>query len=93
MEKTKMYDYDRVLEHIGGWQSKCYLTGRAIDLTKDDYNFDHIQPIAKGGSCELENLGLTCPEANASKAALTIDEYLQLCKEVLENFGYKVEKI
>lgn len=91
IEKTDMHDYEKVLEHIGGWQTKCYLTGRPIDLTKDDYNFDHIQPVSKGGSCELENLGLTCPIANASKTNLTLDEYLALCKEVLENFGYKVE--
>ena len=93
IKKTDMHDYEKVLEHIGGWQTKCYLTGRPIDLTKDDYNFDHIQPVSKGGSCELENLGLTCPDANASKTNLTLDEYLQLCKEVLENFGYKVEKL
>ena len=90
--KTIMHDYEKVLKHVGGWQTKCYLTGRPIDLRKDDYNFDHIQPISKGGNCELENLGLTCPEANASKTNLTLEEYLALCKEVLENFGYKVTK-
>lgn len=91
-EKTKMYGYEKVLEHIGGWQTKCYLTGRPIDLTKDNYHFDHIQPLSRGGSCELENLGLTCPEANQSKTNLTLDEYIALCKEVLENFGYEVKK-
>ena len=35
---------------------------------------------------------MTCPEANASKSDLTLEEYLNLCKEVLENFGYTITK-
>ena len=88
--KVKMYGYEKVLEHIGGWQTKCYLTGRPIDLTKDDYCFDHIEPVSKGGNCEIDNLGITCPIANQSKTNMNLNEYLSLCKEVLENFGYTV---
>ena len=87
------FSYTDVLKHIGGLNCKCYLTGRPIDLTKDDFQFDHIVPISKGGTCELSNLGITCPEANQSKINLTVDEYLALCKEVLEYNGYRVEKI
>lgn len=92
MKVNKRFGYKEVLEHIGGWQTKCYLTGRQLDLKKDDYEFDHIVPISKGGSCELDNLGVTCRDANQSKNNLSLEEYLQLCKEVLENFGYTVEK-
>lgn len=88
----QQFNYEQVLEKIGGTTTKCYLTGRTIDITKDLYEFDHIIPYAKGGSCTLDNLGITCPEANRSKTNLTLDEYLSLCKEVLENFGYKVIK-
>lgn len=88
----QQFNYEQVLEKIGGTTTKCYLTGRIIDLTKDPYEFDHITPYAKGGSCTIDNLGITCPEANRSKTNLTLDEYLSLCKEVLENFGYTVIK-
>jgi len=91
MNKTN-FTYKEALEHIGGTKTKCYLTGRDIDLLKDDYCLDHIIPVCKGGSNDLDNLGITCPEANYSKAALTLDEYLNLCKEVLTHFGYKVIK-
>ena len=88
----KSLSYKDVLKYIGGWQTKCYLTGRSIDMLKDDYHFDHIHPVSKGGNCELTNLGVTCPEANLSKSNLTLEEYISLCKEVLENFGYTIIK-
>lgn len=91
--KNKNFTAKDLLKHLGGTTIKCYLTGRTIDLTKDDYQFDHKQPVSKGGSCDLENLGITCPDANQSKTNLNVEEYISLCKEVLENFGYKVEKI
>ena len=37
-------------------------------------------------------MGITTPEANASKTDLTVEEYLELCKTVLQNFGYTVTK-
>ena len=72
---------------------KCYLTGRPIDVNNfNTYQFDHIIPRSRGGDNSFENLGVATPEANQSKSDLTIEEYLQLCKDVLENFGYKVSK-
>lgn len=72
---------------------KCYLTGRIIDLTDSkSYQLDHVIPLSKGGDSSLDNMELTCRDANMSKFDLTLDEYISLCKEVLENFGYKVCK-
>lgn len=76
-----------------GVKTKCYLTGTPIDLEKDDYCFDHIVPVSKGGTNDLINLGITIPKANYSKSDLTVEEYLDLCKQVLEYNGYKVEKV
>lgn len=87
---NKNYTYKDVLNAIGGTKQKCYLTGRPIDLEKDNYNLDHKIPVSKGGTNDISNLGITCPEANSSKSDLTVDEYISLCKEVLLNFGYKI---
>ena len=84
--------YKDVLTYLNGTNVKCYLTGTPIDLTKDDYCFDHIVPVSKGGTNELSNLGVTIPSANYSKHDLTIEEYLSLCKQVLEHHGYTVSK-
>lgn len=89
--KSEKLSYKQVLKEIGGTKQKCYLTGRPIDLKKDNYQLDHKIPVSKGGTNDISNMGIACPEANYSKSDLTIEEYLNLCKEVLINFGYKVE--
>lgn len=72
----------------------CKICGKEYKTSINmDYCLDHIVPVSKGGTNELENMGITTPEANASKTDLKIDEYLELCKKVLINFGYSVEKL
>ena len=86
------YSYLEAIEHLGGLKTKCYLTGKDINLETDEYCLDHIIPVAKGGSNELDNMGITIPKANASKSDLQLEEYLDLCKMVLEHHGYTVNK-
>ena len=90
---NKNYTYKDVIDYFGGIIVTCELTGRTIDLTKDDYNIDHIIPVSRGGTNELDNMAFCIPEANAAKNNLTNDEFVALCKEVCEHFGYKVTKI
>ena len=72
---------------------RCYLTGRKIDLGESGgYHLDHIMPRAKGGSLELENMGIACAEANQSKGDRTVKEHLDYCVEVLSHHGYLVEE-
>jgi 5-methylcytosine-specific restriction endonuclease McrA len=76
-----------------GWQTVCYLTGMPIDLKEPKtYQFDHIIPYSKGGEWTLENLGIACKDANQAKADMTVDEFISLCKMVLEHNGYTVKK-
>jgi 5-methylcytosine-specific restriction endonuclease McrA len=71
----------------------CYLTGRPIDLEQTDtWQLDHIIPRALGGTSDIDNMGLTHTQANQSKNALTVDDFITLCKEVLEHNGYSVRK-
>jgi 5-methylcytosine-specific restriction endonuclease McrA len=70
----------------------CYLTGRKIDLLEPKtYNCDHIIPVSKGGGCDIDNLGLACKDANMAKGDLLLDDFIKLCKDVLEHNGYNVQ--
>ncbi len=76
-----------------GWETTCYLTGRAIKLQESlTYHFDHIIPRSRGGNSSIENLGIACKEVNIAKNNMLVEEFIQLCKEVLEYNGYKVSK-
>jgi len=67
-----------------GVKPRCYLTGKLINLNKPDtYNLDHIIPVSRGGTNELDNLQITCVEANSAKGNLTLKEFHSLCRRVL----------
>ena len=72
-----------LIDKIGDNPS-CYITGRPIDLTDGkSYHLDHIIPISKGGDNTIDNCQIACKEANQAKHNLSYDEFVQLCKEVV----------
>jgi CRISPR/Cas system Type II protein with McrA/HNH and RuvC-like nuclease domain len=71
----------------------CYLTGRPIDVNQTrSYHFDHVVPVSKGGDNSLDNLGLCVKEANVAKNNLTVEQLIELCKDILQHHGYKITK-
>lgn len=84
INSISFFTTDQFMEKFGQY-TKCYLTGRPIDLfIKNTYEFDHIIPISRGGSNELNNLGILCKEANYAKSNLLLDDFLLLCKEIIQ---------
>ena len=76
-----------------GENPKCYLTGDDIDIQRTStYQFDHKIPISRGGDNSLDNLGICTTQANQSKRNQTPDEFIFLCKKILEHNGYSVTK-
>lgn len=81
---TENYTYQDVLNKIGD-NPKCYLTGKPIDLQKTDtYQFDHIIPCSKGGTNDLDNLGVCTRSANSAKNDLSLEELYELCELILK---------
>lgn len=89
---SKSFDLASFLE-IYQENPRCYLTGKPIDLYNfGSYHFDHIVPRSKGGENTLENLGLTLNYVNLAKRDMTLEEFLQMCIDVLINFEIISEK-
>jgi 5-methylcytosine-specific restriction endonuclease McrA len=88
----KTFNYKDVLNKYGE-VTQCYLTGRPIELlSPSTYQFDHIIPTSKGGTSTIDNLGLACRQANLAKSDMLVEEFIHLCKDVLEHNGYEVKK-
>ena len=86
--QKQMFTVDQLLEKIGD-VPRCYLTGRLIDLNKSEtYHLDHIIPTSKGGDNSLENCNITCKEANIAKNNLSVEEFYNLCLDVVNNKVY-----
>jgi 5-methylcytosine-specific restriction endonuclease McrA len=89
----KTFTYKDVLKRFGE-TTKCYISGRDVNFHEPKtYEFDHILAVSKGGSNNIDNLGIACKEANYAKSNLTIEELLQLCSDILEYNGYKVTRL
>jgi 5-methylcytosine-specific restriction endonuclease McrA len=90
--KQIKFNTEQLIKKIGN-NPICYLTGQAIDLNKPEtYSLDHIIPLAKGGSSTIENVGLTTKEANLAKHDKTPEDFLRLCRIILENNNYNVSR-
>lgn len=75
-----------------GNNPRCSLTGRPIDLLKSNtYQLDHIIPRSKGGNNSLDNCQLLSKEVNQAKRDLSLEEFTQMCREVV-NFCDKKSK-
>lgn len=45
---------------------------------------------AKGGESTIENLGIVCKQANRMKHDMSVEELVDMCKEILNHQGYDV---
>lgn len=90
--ETMTFSVDDVISKIGK-NPVCYLTGERIDINNTKtYHFDHIVPTSKGGTNDLDNLGICTKKANMSKCDMTPQELIDFCKSVLIHNGFEVKK-
>lgn len=80
---SKNYTIKDVIDKISS-NPICYLTGKKIDLEDGaSYHLDHIVPTCKGGTNDLDNLGICIAEANQAKGSLLLEELFELCESIL----------
>lgn len=69
-----------VYENSGG---KCGLCGRDVSL--DDFTIDHVVPIARGGTNEIDNLQACCSRCNKLKSDMKNEELMQSMTRIFAN--------
>jgi 5-methylcytosine-specific restriction endonuclease McrA len=72
-----------VLRLLDWQQYRCALTGRV--LTPETASLDHIVPVRSGGEHQIENTQVLHRDVNRAKTTMTCDEFVQLCREVVEH--------
>jgi 5-methylcytosine-specific restriction endonuclease McrA len=73
-----------------GENTKCYLTGKSINIYDTrSYEFDHIIPVSRGGDNSLDNMQICLKAANKAKHNLLIEEFIDLCRSVVNTYDKK----
>jgi len=60
-----------ILERYG---MRCFIDGHPIE-SEDDLEFDHIVPVAVGGTTTVDNLAPVCRKHNRQKRTMSLSEY------------------
>jgi 5-methylcytosine-specific restriction endonuclease McrA len=60
---------------------RCAASGRP--LTPQTASIDHKVAVARGGEHGIDNLWILHVEANAAKGTLSVEEFVQLCRDVV----------
>jgi len=58
-------------------KGKCYYCGKKLGTGKNAYHVDHIIPLSRGGSNDISNLVIACPQCNVSKQDKLLHEWLE----------------
>lgn len=61
---------------------RCALTGQS--LNPSNAALDHVRPICRGGSHTIRNMQALLDTVNRAKATMTQEEFIQLCREVVD---------
>lgn len=92
MRGKKLFTTQDVLNKFSD-NPRCALTGKEINILEPStYHFDHKQPVSRGGDNSLDNLQLLSKEVNFAKRDMLNEEFIELCKQVLQHQGFKIIK-
>lgn len=83
MDSKRKVTASAIRELLTSQNYLCYLSGR--ELTPLTASLDHKDPISKGGSHDMDNIGIVDYRVNLAKGTLTIDEFIEMCRDVVRH--------
>jgi hypothetical protein len=63
--------------------SCCYCSREYTD--QNPRSCDHIIPVCLGGTNNPDNINISCLECNMSKAGLSLNQWIELCRLIVKN--------
>jgi 5-methylcytosine-specific restriction endonuclease McrA len=57
-------------------------------LTPETASLDHTLPLSRGGAHDISNLQVLDYQANTAKGSLTVEEFVELCRDVVGNIEH-----
>ena len=70
----------KVMELVESQRFRCSLSGR--ELTPETASLDHVLPLGRGGVHDISNVSVVDHQVNSAKGAMTVDEFIQVCRDV-----------
>ena len=70
----------KLLELINKQSKRCSLTG--VSLTPQTANVDHVVPVVRGGSHDMNNLVVLHVDVNRAKGTMMLEDFLSMCAAI-----------
>ncbi len=71
----------KLLELIESQGYLCALSGRPLEPATA--GVDHVVPVSRGGSHDIENVQVIHRDVNQAKSTMTNEEFIAMCREVV----------
>ncbi len=85
MAERKTVTAKMILQLIESQEYLCALSGRR--LTPETASIDHIVPMSRGGKHDIGNLWVVDHHVNSAKGTMTVEEFVNLCRDVASHFA------
>lgn len=73
----------QLLEKLNQQGNACAISG--LPISESDADIDHIIPVSRGGSSEIENLQWVSRKINRMKGSMTSEEFVDMCLMVAKH--------
>jgi CRISPR/Cas system Type II protein with McrA/HNH and RuvC-like nuclease domain len=80
--EQKKITAQRLRQLLEKQQYRCFFTGRRLD--PETASVDHMLPVSRGGCHTIDNVCIAHMDVNRAKGTLTVDEFIEMCREVVE---------